>query len=74
MSYKGCTYIEWSQGKQKLLWISGRFELSSVWVTEGTITGNVLRKSRGNRLWFVLVWGSSYQESNVFKFAFAGMD
>ena len=40
--------------KQKLLRISRRFELSQVWATEGKITVNVRRKSRGNRLWFEL--------------------
>ena len=32
----------------------GRFELSRVRVTEGKITVNVRRKSKGNRLWFEL--------------------
>ena len=43
-----------AEGKQKLLRDSGRFELSRVRVTEGNITVNVRRKSRGNRLWFEL--------------------
>ena len=33
--------IEGSEGKQKLLRVSGRFELSSVQVTEGKIIVNV---------------------------------
>ena len=45
---------KWSEGKQKLLRVSGRFELSRVRVTEGKITVNVWRKSRGNRFWFKL--------------------
>ena len=44
---------------------SGRFELSRVRVTEGKITVNVRRKSRGNRFWFELARGSSYRESTV---------
>ena len=32
---------------------------------EGKITVNVIRKSRGNRLWFELARGSSYRESTV---------
>ena len=43
-----------AKGKQNLLRVSGRFELSRVRVTEGKITVNVRRKSRGNRLWFEL--------------------
>ena len=54
-----------SEGKQKLLRVSGRFELSRVRVTEGKITVNVWRKSRGNRFWFELARGSSYRESTV---------
>ena len=45
---------KWAEGKQKLLRVSGRFELSRVRVTEGKITVNVRRKSRGDRLWFEL--------------------
>ena len=46
-----------------------RFELQRFRVTEGKITVNVRRKSRGNPLWFQLVLGSnqegsSYRESN----------
>ena len=48
-----------SEGRQKLLRVSARFELSRVRVTEGKITVNVLRKSRGNRFWFQLARGSS---------------
>ena len=35
---EGKIILKWSQGKQKLLWVKGRFELSRVWVTEGKIT------------------------------------
>ena len=43
------------EAKQKLLRVSGRFKLSKVRVTEGKITVNVRRKSRGNGLsWFEL--------------------
>ena len=35
--------------------------LQEVWVTEGKITVNVWKKSRGNRLWFELAWGSSWR-------------
>ena len=45
-----------AEGKQKLLRVSGRFEVR---VTEGKITVNVRRKSRGNRHWFELVGDSS---------------
>ena len=45
---------KWSEGKQKLLRVSGSFELSRVRVSEGKITVNVWRKSRGNRFWFEL--------------------
>ena len=45
---------KWSEGKQKLLRVSGRFELTRVRVTGGKITVNVRRKSRGNRHWFEL--------------------
>ena len=41
---------KWSQGKQKLLRVSGRFELLRVKLQYL----NVLRKSRGNRFWFKL--------------------
>ena len=37
---------KWSEGKQKLLRVSGRFELSRVQVTKGNITVNVWRKTR----------------------------
>ena len=37
-----------------MLRVSGRFELSRVRVTEGKITVNVRRKSRGNRFCFEL--------------------
>ena len=50
---------KWSEGKQKLLRVIGRFELSTVQVTEGKITVNVWRNSKGNRFWFELVRGSS---------------
>ena len=56
---EGKTVQKWAEGKQKLLRVSGRFELSRVRVTEGKITVNVRRKSRGNRLWFELARGSS---------------
>ena len=52
-------------GEQKLLLVSGRFESSRVRVTEGNITVNVWRKSRGNRFWFELTRGSSYRESTL---------
>ena len=45
---------KWSEGKQKLLQVSGKFELSRVQVTKRKITVNVLRKSKGNRLRFEL--------------------
>ena len=51
---KGKILYKCSEGKQKLLRVSGRFELSRVRVTEGKITVNVWRKSRGNRFWFEL--------------------
>ena len=57
---------KWSEGKQKLLQVSGSFELSRVQVSEGKITVNVWWKSRGNRFWFELAQGSSYPESTVF--------
>ena len=47
--------LKWSEVKQKLLWVSRRFEFN----TEGKIIVNVWRKSRGNQLWFELVQGSS---------------
>ena len=50
---------KWSERKQKLLQVSGSFELSRVRVTEGKITVNVWQKSRGNRFWFELARGSS---------------
>ena len=56
---EGKIILKWSEGKQKLLRVSGSFELSRVRVTEGKITVNVWRKSRGNRFWFELVRGSS---------------
>ena len=37
---------KWAEGKQKLLRVGGRFELSRVRVTEGKITVNVWRKYR----------------------------
>ena len=52
-------YRIWSEGKWKLVQVSGRFELSRVWVTEGKITVNVRKLSRWNRFWFELVQGSS---------------
>ena len=48
---------KWSEGKQKLLHVSGRFKLSRGQVPEGKITVNVWRKSWGNRLWFELARG-----------------
>ena len=60
---------KWAEGKQKLLRVSGRFELSRVRVAEGKITVNVKRKTRGNRLWFELagvkstVMPADYRES-----------
>ena len=56
---------KWSERKQKLLGVSGRFELSRVRVTEGKITVNVWRKSGENRFWFELARDSSYRESAV---------
>ena len=53
-SYRGSNFIEMIWGETKLLRVSGRFELSRVRVTEGKITVNVWRKSRGNRFWFEL--------------------
>ena len=76
---------KWSEGKQKLVWVSGRFKLSRVRVTKGKITVNVWRKSRGNRFWFALAWGLSYggfelsgvhcisSSSNLFE-TLAGLD
>ena len=44
---------KWSEGKQNLLQVSGKFELSRVQVTEGEIAVNVWWKFRGeNRFWF----------------------
>ena len=43
-----------------------RFELSRVRVSQGKITVNVWRKSRGIRFLFELAGGSSYTESIVF--------
>ena len=57
------------RGKQKLLRVSGRFELSRVRDTEGKITVNVWRKSRGNRFWFELARDSS---KRGFKFELSG--
>ena len=62
-------YRKWLEGKRKLLRVSGRFELSRVLVTEGKITANVWRKSRGNRFWFELARGSSLR-----GFKFSGID
>ena len=46
---KGKILHEWSEGKQKLLRVSGRFEFSRVQVnTKGKITVNVWRKSGEN--------------------------
>ena len=42
--------------------------LLRVQVTEGKITVNVWRISRGNQFWFELALGSSYQESTVFPY------
>ena len=56
---KGKIILKWSQGKQKLLRVKDRFEISRVWATEGKITVNVWRKSKGNRLWFELAQSSS---------------
>jgi len=56
----------------KIVWVSGRFELSRFQVTKGKITVNIIIcwTSRGNKFWFELaqVWvseGSSYGESTV---------
>ena len=67
MSYRGLNNItkNRSEGKQKLLRVSKRFELSWVRVTVGKTAMNVWRKSRGNRFWFEIAWGSSYQELTV---------
>ena len=53
---EGKTAWNWSEGKQKLLWVSGRFELSRERVTgsKSKITINVWRKSRANRFRFKL--------------------
>ena len=40
---------KWSEGKQKLLQVSGSFKFSRVWVTKGKIAVNLWRKSSGNR-------------------------
>ena len=42
-------------------------ETKLLWVTVGKITVHVWKKSRGNRFWFELAWGSSYRESTVLK-------
>ena len=42
-----------SEGNQKSLRVSGRFELSRIRVAEGKITVNVYKENR-NRLWFEL--------------------
>ena len=48
----GKTALKWSEGKQKLLRVSRRFELLRVRVTDDTITVNVWKKSRENQFWF----------------------
>ena len=52
--FEGKIIQKWTEGKQELLRVSGRYELSRVRVTEGKITVKVRRKSRGNRHWFEL--------------------
>ena len=45
-------YRKWPEGKLKLLRVSGRLELSRVWVTEDTITINVWPKQgKSNLVW-----------------------
>ena len=56
---KGRIIEKWSKGKQTLLRVRVRFELSRVRVTEGKITVNVRKKFRGNWLWFKLAQGLS---------------
>ena len=58
-------YRKWPEGKQKLLWVSRRFELLRVPATKCRITVNVWQKSWEKS---ILVWVSenlSYQESTV---------
>ena len=43
---------KWSEGRQKFLRVSRRFELLRVRVTKGKITVNRWRRSRGNWFWF----------------------
>ena len=62
---KGKIILKWSEGKQKLLRVTGRFELLRVRVTEGKITVNVWWKSRRKWFWFEIAQGSRYQESTV---------
>ena len=52
-------YRKWPLEKWKLLQVSGKFRLSRVRVTGSKITVIVWRKSRANRIWFELAWGSS---------------
>ena len=52
-------------GNKNYFWLAGDSSLSRVRVTEGNITVNVWRKSRGNRFWFELTRGSSYRESTL---------
>ena len=59
-----------AEGKQNLLRVSGRFELSRVRVTEGKITVNVRRKSGAidfgsSKREIRVSEGSSYRESTV---------
>ena len=58
----GCKTVQkWSEGKQKLLQVSRRCELLRVWVTEGKITVNVWRKTRGNWFCFELAQGKNFE-------------
>ena len=61
---EGINIKEWSEGKWKLLRVSGRFELWRVLVAESKFAVHVWRKSRGNRFWFELVWARFPNQSN----------
>ena len=50
--FEGKIIWKWSEGRQKFLWVTRRFELSRFRVTEGKITVNGWRRSRGNWFWF----------------------
>ena len=62
----GCKIVQkWSEGKQKLLPVSRRCELLRVRVTEGKITVNVWRKTRGNWFCLELAQGKNFKLARV---------